>query len=453
MATQKSSSTKVGFLTLISITILILTVLWIKGRSLSVGERIEIAFRDANGIRAGAGVQIMGLRVGQIEEVTPVIDGENSRVKIKFVITEKGIKIPELSQISIQQSGIIGEQFLEITPPQVQNVYISSSGSSTKLKEGDDVYMKFNNELKNIGKIVDSENLSGAAVPHEVKDRLKTQNVTKISYLINLPGLILDNSNLDGKIAKGSLVLNTIDGEVIPYPEQTGLPYTIIEPMRLSEFMDLQFKAARSLNQAGDRVSAIISDDLIYEIQQGAKNINELTSSALTTVEKAQKLIDNSKDDLEVLFKQSTKLTTSLTELSNSVNEIVSDKNLKSDLLETAKSIRRLSNNVNDVLEREETKEIIENMDEISRNVNDITTYVNEFTKDEKLKKDITSTVSSISSVTKSLNETLAEMNALPQGEKVKLSNVLSDAVVTSRNLRKFSEKLNKRFLLFRLMF
>ena len=68
---KTSSSLKVGILTVVALTILIFTVLWIKGRTLSAGERIEVVFHDVNGIRPGSGVQMMGLRIGQIEEITP----------------------------------------------------------------------------------------------------------------------------------------------------------------------------------------------------------------------------------------------------------------------------------------------------------------------------------------------------------------------------------------------
>ena len=57
----------------------------------------------------------MGLKVGQVEEITPVVEGDTSYVKLRFVITNPNVKIPKASMISIQQSGLIGEQFLEIT--------------------------------------------------------------------------------------------------------------------------------------------------------------------------------------------------------------------------------------------------------------------------------------------------------------------------------------------------
>ena len=83
----KSSSFKVGILTIIALMILIFTVLWVKGRAFSSADRIEVHFKDVNGMRAGSGVQMMGLRVGQVEEVIPVIKGKDSFVKVRFVIT------------------------------------------------------------------------------------------------------------------------------------------------------------------------------------------------------------------------------------------------------------------------------------------------------------------------------------------------------------------------------
>ena len=81
-----SSSFKVGLLTLLALFLLVGAVLKVKGRALSSAKRIEIQFRDVNGLRPGAGVQIMGLKVGQVEEITPVVKGNNSFVKVKFVL-------------------------------------------------------------------------------------------------------------------------------------------------------------------------------------------------------------------------------------------------------------------------------------------------------------------------------------------------------------------------------
>ena len=118
-----SSSFKVGILALSAIIILLFTVMWVKGKAISNAERITVSFKDVNGMRAGSGVQMMGVRIGQVEEIKPQINADKSYVDVKFVITEPNIVIPKASEISIQQSGIIGEQFLEITPPKEKVIY------------------------------------------------------------------------------------------------------------------------------------------------------------------------------------------------------------------------------------------------------------------------------------------------------------------------------------------
>ena len=107
-----SSSFKVGLLTFLSLILLLGVVVKVKGRTFSNAERVEIKFKDVNGMRPGAAVQMMGMRVGQVEEVNPFISEEENYVQVKFVITEKGIEIPKASAFSIQQSGLIGELFL-----------------------------------------------------------------------------------------------------------------------------------------------------------------------------------------------------------------------------------------------------------------------------------------------------------------------------------------------------
>ena len=169
-----SPSFKVGILTLVALTILLFTVLWIKGRSFSSAERIEVHFKDVNGMRPGSGVQMMGLRVGQVEEITPVVNGDSSYVKMKFVITEPGITIPKASMLSIQQSGLIGEQFLEITPPRTRTVYIPVINKDL-LSNGAEVEIKLDDKYYDVGSVKKSQIMTAKLVPYEVKDFVKTK--------------------------------------------------------------------------------------------------------------------------------------------------------------------------------------------------------------------------------------------------------------------------------------
>lgn len=447
-----SSALKVGILTLSAISILIFTVLWVKGRSLSGGERIDIAFKDVNGMRAGSAVQMMGLRIGQVEDITPVIKDKESYVKLRFVVTEKGVKIPYASTISIQQSGIIGEQFLEVTPPAVKYAYNETSKSETALKKNQPVYMELSEGLTEIGKISDVDVVSKQEVPYALKDRIKTSYAIKLGYTIELPGLSIDNESVRFKIIDDKLVFFDSNG-IVPKTPDKKLKYTIIEPMRLSDFMDLQFRAAKSLAATNDKVSEILSDEFIGSLKGSVDNIRELTSNANTTLDKARIMIDANMKDIESLLSQSETLIKSLTKLSDNVNELVSDETLKKDIISSIKSVGKMSDNINKMLEDTKTEEIMANVADISGNLNDISRYVDEFASNPKVREDITTTVSNMANITEQVSKLINDYNKLEDSEKLKLKSTVKDVLEITRNVKKFSEKLNKRFLLFRLMF
>lgn len=449
---KTSSSLKVGILTITALIILIFTVLWIKGRSLSSGERIEVLFHDINGIRAGSGVQMMGLRIGQIEEIIPVVDGKDSHVKIRFVITEKDVKIPHASTISIQQSGLIGEQFLEVMPPKVNYIYLETQKTSTDIQDEQDIYMVLSGEFQRIGKVEIANVIPTSAAPLEYKTKFKTKNALKVGYTIDMPGLILDNENLNAKVVNGKLVFETKNGAKLEAPV-TDSPYTVIEPMRISDFLELQYKAAHSLTSMNERVMEILSDDFVTDIRESVDNINDLTKKATTTIDKAMALIDSSRDELDVILKQTSILTRKLTGLSDNINNIISDKQVQQDLYGAIKSVGRFADNMNKIVETPETKEMMNNLNEISRNLADISCYVSEFTGDEKLQRDLKESISNINNAMKEVNENLKKVNSVSKDEQLSINNAVTDAIVTTRNLKKFSEKLNKRFLIFRLMF
>ncbi len=450
-----SSSFKVGILTLTALIIFIFGILWIKGRALSAGERLTVDFRDVNGMRPGSAVQMMGFRVGQVEEIAPIIDNENSLVRVKFVITEPDITIPTASSLSIQQSGIIGEQFLEITPPKIRTIYLPIIKKSQFLHVNDDVEMKLSDKLHNVGQIKKIEIVETKTLPFNLQEEIKTEFAYKIGYIITLPGLITPE-RLIGEIKKDDnkhkLYVRTANNIALIYPK-TDSKYTVIEPLRLSDFMDLQYRAASSLTETNEKLSAFLSDDVIADLKNIVSNVDTLTIKAGTTLDKTQALIDSIKGDLDSLIETTDSVSKKIIVLTDNLNAIVSDKDFQETMSETIKSVNRLSGNLNLILEDKSTKQTLENLQVASKNIAEISAFINTKTKDDKLKAQINATVTKFNCALDDLSATLETVNSLTTDEKAKIQKTLDDASVTSANLRKFSDKLNKRFLLFRLLF
>lgn len=449
-----SSSFKVGVLAITAIIILIFTVLWVKGKAISNADRITVSFKDVNGMRPGSGVQMMGVRIGQVEEVKPRINDDESYVDVKFVITEPNINIPKAAEISIQQSGIIGEQFLEITPPRERVIYIPESDKTMILHSDNKVQMELDDKYYDIGSVKKVEIVQTDMIPIIDQENIKTKNAYKVKYVINLPGLVIPDM-LNGKIVKADnekkLRLTPKDDIDIPYPI-TDSPYTVIEPMRIADFLALQYKSAESLVETNERIALLLSDDVIKDLQTSAGNITELTENVNLTMAKTQELIDLSKDELEMLSADASKLADRLLVLTDNINKIAGDKEFVDNVAKATKSFTRLSNNISGVMEDPKTKTTLNNIDVTAKNLAELSSYINDMSKDTQLKKCVKESVVKLNTALDKLTITLDTVNYATEDEE-KLKNTLDDVNKTSENLRKFSEKLNKRFLIFRLLF
>ncbi len=449
-----SSGFKVGVLTLAAILILVFTVLWVKGRSISAGERITVSFKDVNGLRAGSGVQMMGVRIGQVESLEPKINAENSYIELKFVITEPDVKIPEASTISIQQTGIIGEQFLEVTPPQVQTIYVPMQGKKI-IHVGDKVQAVLSKELHDIGVVRTVELVETKDLPKIISKDISGKVAVKLGYVIDMPGLELPElirGEIKSRNDVQSLRIKPVKDIALQMP-RTNSPYTIIEPMRMSDFLKLQYRSANALAETNEKLSAILSEDVMKDLQQVVRNADELTANATVAIDKASALIDVSKEEIESLSSQVNDLTEKLNKIADSVIEVTSDKDFSKNVNETMENINKLSKNVNKIVEDPETAKLMEDLKVTMQNVSELSECLNKMSKDPRVRSEISKTVKNLNNALCKLTVTLDTINYATEDQRDEIKQAVKDVEETTANVKKFSEKLNKRFLLFRLMF
>ncbi len=452
-----SSSFKVGLLTVLALFLLVGAVLKVKGRAFSSADRIEIQFKDVNGLRAGAGVQMMGLKVGQVEEITPIVKDENSYVNVKFVITNPDVNIPKASSFSIQQTGIIGELFLEITPPKTRTIYIPMVKKDL-LYKNDKVQMKLSGKYHDIGIIKNVDVIPRDSVPYNYKNNIATNYAYKVDYFVNLPGLILPEF-LRGKAVidnnSHKLRVVALDDTPLQYPKQTS-PYTIIEPMRLADFMDWQYQAAETLTETNKKLNDILTDATIEDLKRTIANMNTLSGRSSQTLDKIDTLLDSSQEDIAQLLDMTHHATDDFSKLSNNINNLIGDAKFKTTMYSTADSLDKLAQNLNKIMDAADAKVTGENIKIISKNLAQISESVNSITSDGKVKSDLTSAISNINTAMAQMSIALETINAVDPNNKQQATDlkvIVDDTVCITENLKKFSEKLNKRFLLFRLLF
>jgi phospholipid/cholesterol/gamma-HCH transport system substrate-binding protein len=107
-----SNETKVGVLTVLGITLLVLGFNLLKGKSLfSHNKTIYAVYQQVNGLQPANAVQVNGLVVGNVANLE-VMDKDASRILVAITITKK-IEIPRNSVARIS-SDLLGTKTVQL---------------------------------------------------------------------------------------------------------------------------------------------------------------------------------------------------------------------------------------------------------------------------------------------------------------------------------------------------
>lgn len=128
MPKETNLELKVGAFVLIAIGCLTVAILSVGNFSFfERGRKLNVIFGYANGLKKAAPVRLAGVEAGLVKDIAILTDGNQMKVKVEMLIDEE-IVIPVDSSISINQLGLLGEKYVEITPGVSQQV-IQEGGS------------------------------------------------------------------------------------------------------------------------------------------------------------------------------------------------------------------------------------------------------------------------------------------------------------------------------------
>ena len=193
-----SNETKVGALTAISITLLILGFNFLKGRTLfKTGNFLYAKFTDTKGLMVSNPVYVNGYQIGSIYEI------ENEDENLKSILV--GIKLKSSYNIPDNSTASIADN-----PLGTPKIEIALGNGKTFFKSGD--FIKAENSTGLLGA------LTNQLTP--VTDKLKTTLTTLDSALKNINSIfdpaskanlqtaILNITNLTDNLSKSSVSLN-----------------------------------------------------------------------------------------------------------------------------------------------------------------------------------------------------------------------------------------------------
>ena len=232
---------------------------------------------------------------------------------------------------------------------------------------------------------------------------------------------------MTGKISsvngEKKLRLATFDGTELPYPKQTS-PYTVIEPMRIADFLDWQYKAAETLTETNKKLNDILTDRVIEDLKTTIANMNQLSARSTVTLDKVDSLLDSSKDDINRLLDMTQQATNDFSKLSNNINHLIGDSKFKSTVISTADSIDKLARNLNKIMDAADAEVTGKNIKIISQNLAQISESVNAMTSDGKLKSELASAITNINSAMVQMSIALETVNNVDPDNKQQESDL-----------------------------
>jgi phospholipid/cholesterol/gamma-HCH transport system substrate-binding protein len=447
---NRQSSIKVGLLTVLSLSVLITTVIWLRGRGLSAGQHFEVCFKDVDSLKEGATVQLMGIRVGFVESVVPImLDKTHYVVKTAFSITDPAIKLDKGSIVSIEQSGLIGEKFIEITPPRAKTAELVLKAPLKSLKKGLPIKVQFDEGWVPVGYVQNTDVRSVLSL-----DGRQSYHYD-IAYVINRPGYLPpEESHFQlTQDPTGTYFLQWIDplSKLVHSPPQHAY-FTVEEPLRLKTFLNQQLASAEALKKTNEKFNRLLSEDTIASLRETIKNSEKLTGEASSVIKRANSLLGKVSTDIDLLVNSAHQLTSSVTQVSNNVNSVIGDPAVRKNITDTVSSVEKTTRSLSKLLAEDKLDKIVADTQTTTDNLADISSYLKQTLHQSDFQ-------SRFNHLTGTLNETLNKLNLIlgsveeTEQNKAAIQTILSNTKQTSENLSTLSQRLNKRFLLFRLLF
>ena len=144
---------------------------------------------DVDGLIVGSPVRAMGIEIGHVTKIEPMKD----EVFVKFIITDKSVKLPQGTAATVEFSGMAGSKSLELYPPD-EHTYIEEDTpilSVNPPKRLHDAFGLLNEMFKHIGSMI--------ATSSKFSKNLKTIDLPKgsqqdLSEFLKYADGVLDDS-------------------------------------------------------------------------------------------------------------------------------------------------------------------------------------------------------------------------------------------------------------------
>ncbi len=301
-----STEAKVGAVALIGLLLLGYMVVYLGG--ISFGEKgypLQVVFSEVSGLKEGNIVRYAGVDVGRVDAVRTGDKG----VEVRLLINP-GIKIPQGSRFSIGTDGLLGEKFINITPPRDNQGHLPPGatvagedprGFDQFVNSADKVLADVQKLVNNLNEVLGDEKFKTAvrATAFNARDLTERLNEFSASMARMAANNEQDVNAMVGNLRAMSDSLRDMAGRV------DKMVATVDDNGRTASDLKETIQNLKNTSVRVEKIAASVQD--IVTDPETAQNIKETLRNTRSVSEKANKMLtkmDSIKADtsFEVLY-------------------------------------------------------------------------------------------------------------------------------------------------------
>lgn len=285
-----STEAKVGSVSIVAL--LMLAYMIINLGSFSFGDKgypLQIIFPQVNGLKQGNILRYAGVDIGQVKEITVLPEG----VKVTAMINP-GVKIPEGSKFTIGSEGLVGEKYVNISPPHQQTGFLPPNaivrgediqGFDQLVASSDKVLTEIHQLVKSINEIIGDDKVKAAIKETLLNAKEITANLDAMTAALarmaeNNEGNV---NTMMSNLREMSITLRDVAGRVDAMMIGIDNDGQTVRDLR-ETIQNIKSTSAR-IEKMAAALDGVVTDP------ETAKNLKETLRNARSVSEKANKML------------------------------------------------------------------------------------------------------------------------------------------------------------------
>jgi len=284
MKNERKTEIRVGLTVLVGILVFIWILGWAKNFSIKSNEHfVKVRFTNVSGLEIGDQVTVNGMRKGYVKEMIV----EHNSVLVELSI-EKDVQLKEDASFAISMLDLMGGKKIEVFPGTSVKAY-----NSSKISEGN-FYADVPSVMSLFGSVQDDlvivlkdvkvslHSLNKYLTDDKLSSDVKT-SMTNLSLLTDKLNLILtENRNDIRSLTKNAVELTETSNKLLTSNKE-NIDQLFIDLKKVFQksdtlLSDLNGLTKETMNQQNNVGKLLYDENVINDLKQTLKQVNELTS-------------------------------------------------------------------------------------------------------------------------------------------------------------------------------